>query len=71
MCNPDDFATAITPSTGNPTAVIKNPNIVIQVAFPADCPRKGGNIKFPAPKNNEKSIKLTSTKSFFDKLFIF
>ena len=69
VCNPPDFATAITPKIGNPTAVTKNPNIEIQVTFPADCPKNGGNIKFPAPKNNEKSIKLINTKSFFDKLF--
>lgn len=69
-CNPPDFATAITPSTGNPTAVTKNPKIVIQVAFPAACPKKGGKIKFPAPKNSENNIKLTNNKSFLDKSFI-
>ena len=35
LVNPPDFATAITPSTGNPTAVIKNALIAIQVFSPA------------------------------------
>ena len=69
-CNPPDFATAITPSTGNPTAVTKNPKIVTQVALPAACPKNGGKIKFPAPKNNENNIKLTNNKSFLYKSFI-
>ena len=55
---------------GKPTAVIRNPAIATQVLFPADCPKNGGKIKFPAPKNNEKSIKLTNNKSFLDKFFI-
>ena len=47
------------PNTGNNTAVIKKAAIAAAVLLPAFCPKNGGKIKFPAPKNIEKSIKLT------------
>ena len=67
---PPDLATAITPNTGKPTAVIRKAPKAIQTLSPADWPKKGGKIKLPAPKNNEKSISPTNNKSFFDNYFI-
>lgn len=64
LSSPSNFATTATPSTGRITAVIRNPVIAKAVLFPAFCPRNGGKIKFPAPKNNEKSIKLTTSLFF-------
>ena len=58
-CKPLNLATAITPSTGKATAVIQNPSMANGVLIVAFCPKNGGKIKFPAPKNNENSIKLT------------
>ena len=68
--NPPLLATAITPKIGKPTAVIKNAPNAIHTLSPADCPKNGGNIKFPAPKNSEKSISPTNNKSFLDNFFI-
>lgn len=62
--NPPNFPTTITPRTGKITAVIKNPITLKKVLLPDYCPNKGGNIKLPAPKNNENNIKLIITKFF-------
>lgn len=59
VCKPLNLATAITPSTGNTTAVMQNPNMARGMLVVTFCPKNGGNIRFPAPKNNENSIKLT------------
>ncbi len=47
-----EMAVAITPNSGSPTPVIKNPIVACNVLLPADCPIWTGNIKLPAPKNN-------------------
>ena len=36
----------------------------LTVLLPAFCPKKGGKIKFPAPKKSEKSMKLMSSIFF-------
>ena len=73
--SPSKRATTTTPSTGSTTAVARKPSMATGVWLPAFCPRKGGKIRFPAPKNRENSIKLTSSilflLSFMSILLIF
>ncbi len=38
--------------------------MALTVLLPAFCPKKGGKIKFPAPKKSEKSMKLMSSIFF-------
>ena len=52
LSSPSNFATTIMPSTGSITAVIRKPHMAINVDDPALCPKNGGKIKFPAPKNS-------------------
>ena len=47
------------PKTGNTTAVTQKANRATKVAFPAIFPKRGGKIKFPAPKNRPNNIILT------------
>ena len=75
LWSPFDFATAAIPKIGNKTAVKQKATIAIEVWFPARLPKNGGNIKFPAPKNIEKSVSPTTKKllndiSFIQKTFI-
>ena len=53
---PPALATATTPSTGNPMAVMANPTMAIQVSVPACAPINGGKIRFPAPKNRQNKV---------------
>ena len=62
--SPSKRATTTTPSTGSTTAVARKPSMAGRVWLPAFCPRKGGKMRFPAPKNRENSIKLTSSILF-------
>ena len=62
--SPSNRATTTTPSTGSTTAVMRKPAMAAGAAEPAFCPRKGGKIRFPAPKNRENSIKLTNVMFF-------
>ena len=62
--SPPDFVTAITPRIGSPTALTANPRNALQVCVPAWAPRKGGNIRFPAPKNMENRVTPISTLFF-------
>ena len=64
---PPERATAITPRTGSPTALIKNPAAAGIMDVPACTARKGGNIRLPAPKNMEKSVNPTINTFFPDK----
>ena len=71
LFNPLVFETTTTPKIGKTIAVKLKPTIAITVLLPACCPRKGGNIKLPAPKNNENNIIPTNNTSlFFNSLFI-
>lgn len=65
LLRPPDLATATTPRTGNPMAVTAKPAMAIQIFVPADAPKKGGKIRFPAPKNMEKSVRPTKTSFCF------
>ena len=65
LSSPFDLATTITPSTGSTTAVIRNPNTAAGIRDAEFCPRNGGKIRLPAPKNNENSIKLISIVCLF------
>ena len=66
---------SLTVPAGSTTAVARKPSMAGRVWLPAFCPRKGGKIRFPAPKNRENSIKLTSSilflLSFMSILLIF
>ena len=59
--NPSALATAATPMMGRPMALTANPAKAGQRFAPACAPRWGGKIRFPAPKNMEKSVKPRST----------
>ena len=50
---PCNLACAKIPKIGMNTAVIKKPIVTQLHKFPAFFPKKGGRIKFPAPKNIE------------------
>ena len=63
-------ATAMTPSTGKPMAEMRNPAMALQVFPPAWAPKKGGKIRFPAPKNMEKRVSPTNKRSLPRSLFI-
>lgn len=69
--NPFDFATAITPNNGSKIAVMEKNIIVENIDSPAIFPVIGGKIKFPEPKNREKSIKLTIRNCLVVSLFIY
>ena len=60
LLNPPNLPTTITPKTGKTTAVINNPINAHTALLPDCCPNNGGNIKLPAPKNNENKVKLNS-----------
>src|SRR5699024_10987044 len=51
-----DNAIATIAKIGSNTPVIRNPVIAGAKLVPDSNPSKGGKIKFPAPKNKEKSI---------------
>ena len=48
---PSHFPIDMIPKTGIPTPVTKKPKREKIQSFPDKCPKVGGNIKFPAPKN--------------------
>ena len=52
-------------NSGNPTPVIINPSIPIIYSLPIACPKYGGKIKFPAPKNIANSAKPIINISLF------
>ena len=64
LSRPSNFATTMTPRTGRITAVIRKAAMAKGIFSPAFCPRNGGKIRFPAPKNRENSIKLIRTIFF-------
>lgn len=55
------IAWAMMPKIGIRTAVIAKPTVINSQSFPEAKPKKGGKIKFPAPKNSEKSAKLVTS----------
>ena len=65
LSSPSNLATTIMPSTGSITAVMIKPSMAVIVTLPALCPKNGGKIKFPAPKNSENSMKLISMICLF------
>ena len=62
--------TTAIPSTGKPTAVIKKPISAGRLCVPAFCPRKGGKIRLPAPKNIENNVRLSRIRFFLEHFFI-
>ena len=64
LSRPSNFATTMTPRTGRITAVIRKAAMAKGIFSPAFCPRNGGKIRFPAPKNRENSIKLIQDHFF-------
>ena len=54
----------MTPSTGSTTAVSKKPIMAGVVAEPAFWLKNGGEIRLPAPKKRENSIKMIVTICF-------
>lgn len=58
------------PSTGNPTPAKKNPAIAGMADVPACTPRSGGKMRFPAPKNIEKSVAPTTKLSRAPRLLL-
>ena len=58
LSSPSNLATTMIPSTGSITAVMIKPSMAVIVTLPALCPKNGGKIKFPAPKNSENNMKL-------------
>ena len=51
-------------------AVTAKPTMAVQVFVPAIAPKKGGKIRFPAPKNMENNVSPTRHKLRFDSLSI-
>jgi hypothetical protein len=49
--------TAIIVARGSSTPVVRNPSITMGSEGPDVAPRRGGNIRLPAPKKRAKSIK--------------
>ena len=66
--SPPHIPIEITPRTGIPTPVTKNPNKDRIHLSPARCPNVGGNIKFPAPKNIANNAK---PKTIISLIFLF
>ena len=63
--SPPAFVEAIMPSNGNPIPVTKNPSIDQFHFCPANNPKNGGNIRFPAPKNMENNAAPNISASLF------
>ena len=61
---PCNLAWASIPIIGMTTAVIIKPMVTQSQSSPALYPNKGGNNKFPAPKNKENNPKLVIKSSF-------
>ena len=64
-------ACAKIPKIGITTAVIIKPMVTQNQSPPALYPKRGGNSKLPAPKNNEKSAKAVTNVSLFVFIAIF
>ena len=61
---PCSFACAKIPRTGIKTAVIAKPMVTKNQSCPDLNPKKGGSIKFPAPKNKENNANAVTNTSF-------
>ena len=68
--SPPDRATAMTPRMGSPTALTARPVKAQDTAVPAESPRTGGKMRFPAPKNMENRVMPTKSWSLRDSLRI-
>ena len=66
---PPERATAATPKTGKPIALTAKPIKASTVLVPACAPKRGGNIRFPAPKNIENKVMPTNKQSRLESLF--
>ena len=62
-------ATVFTPIMGKQTAVMAKPTIAQGISTPAKEPKYGGKIRFPAPKNIEKSVNPNKSRCLKVKLF--